>query len=53
VDILFIPASFGPYLALKGINKNAMLIAAAILGFMIILDLGITELNTLALVSLA
>jgi hypothetical protein len=52
-DILFIPATLGLYLALKGINKNAMLIAAGLLGFFIILDLGVTELNTLALVSLA
>jgi len=51
-DILFIPAILGLYLALKEINKNAMLIATGILGFMFVLDLGITELNTLTLVSL-
>lgn len=51
-DILFIPAILGLYLALKGINKNAMLVATGLLGFFIILDLGITELNSLALVSL-
>ena len=52
-DILFIPATLALYLALKEINKNAMLIAAGLLSFFIILDLGVTELNTLALVSIA
>jgi hypothetical protein len=51
-DILFIPAILGLYLALKGINKNAMLIASGLLGFFVIMDLGVTELNTLALVTL-
>jgi hypothetical protein len=51
-DIFFIPAILGLYLALKGINKNAMLIAAGFLGFFVILDLGVTESNTLALVAL-
>jgi hypothetical protein len=52
-DILFIPAILGLYLALKGINKNAMLIAAGLLAFFVTLDLGVTESNTLALVALA
>ena len=51
-DILLIPGTLGLYLALKRINKNAMLIAAALAGFFIVLDLGITELNSLALVAL-
>lgn len=51
-DIFFIPATLGLYLALKGINKNAMLIAAGLVSVFVILDLGITELNTLALVAL-
>jgi hypothetical protein len=51
-DVLLIPATLGLYLALKGINKSAMLIAAGLVGFFIVLDLGITESNTLALVSL-
>jgi hypothetical protein len=51
-DILFIPATLGLYLALKEINKNAMLIAAGLLGVFVVLDLGITESNTLALVTL-
>jgi hypothetical protein len=52
VDILLIPTMLGLYLALKGINKNAMLVAAGLVGFSIVLDLGITELNSLALVTL-
>jgi hypothetical protein len=51
-DILLIPAVLGLYLALKGINKNAMLVAAGLVGFFILLDLGITEMNTLTLVTL-
>ena len=35
-DIFFIPAILGLYLALKGINKNAMLIAAGFLGVRVI-----------------
>jgi hypothetical protein len=52
VDVLFIPAILGLYLALKGIDKNAMLIAAGLLAFFVTLDLGVTESNTLALVAL-
>ncbi len=52
-DVFFIPAILGLYLALKGINKNAMLIAAGLLGCFVVLDLGVTESNTLALVALA
>ena len=52
-DIFFIPATLALYLALKEINKNVMLIAAGFLGVFIILDLGITEPNSLALVALA
>ncbi len=51
-DVLFIPAVLGLYLALKGIDRNAMLVAAALLAFFILLDLGITETNTLALIAL-
>lgn len=51
-DIFLIPGTLGLYLALKGINKNAMLIAAGLVGFFIVLDLGITELNSLTLVAL-
>jgi len=51
--VLLIPAALGLYLALKGIDKNAMLVAAGLVCFFIVLDVGVTELNSLALVALA
>jgi hypothetical protein len=51
-DIAFIPGIIGLYFSLKGINKNAMLIATALLAFFYILDLVISELNTLVLITL-
>jgi hypothetical protein len=51
-DILLLFGTLGLYLALKEINKSAMLVAASLLSLFIILDLGITELNSLALVAL-
>lgn len=50
--IFLVPAVLGLYLSLKGINKNAMLVAAGLVSFFIVLDLGNTELNSLALVKL-
>jgi hypothetical protein len=50
--ILLLPGMLGLYHALKGINKSAMLIAAGLTITFIILDLGVTELTSLALVSL-
>ncbi len=52
-DVLFIPAVLALYLALKGISQSAMLLAAALLLFFFVLDLGVTESNTLALITLA
>ena len=51
-DVLLLIGTLGLYLALKEINPSAVLVATALLGFFIILDLGITELNSLALVAL-
>ena len=51
-DIAFIPGILGLYLALKEINKSAMLIATAWLAFFYVLDLVISELNTLVLITL-
>lgn len=51
-DVLFVPAVLGLYLALRGISKSAMLLAAGLLAFFFVLDLGITESNTLALIAL-
>jgi hypothetical protein len=50
--IAFIPGTLGLYLSLKSVNKNAMLIAASLLFFSIILDVVISELNALVLVAL-
>ncbi|MDG7002279.1 MAG: DUF4386 family protein, partial [Nitrososphaerota archaeon] len=52
-DFLLIAVTFALYLALKGINKNAMLLASAFMGLFVILDLGLTELNSLVAVSLS
>jgi hypothetical protein len=51
-DILFIPVALALYLSLKQENKNAMLIAAGLMVMYSIFDLAITELNSLAAVSL-
>ena len=51
-DVLLLIGTLGLYLALKEINPSAVLVATALLGFFIILDLGITEANSLALVAL-
>ena len=52
IDFLVIPALIALYLALKGISKNAMLIAMGLVGIWAILDVGVTEFNSLALISL-
>lgn len=51
-DFGFLPAALALSLALKHLAKNAMLIAVGALGLFIVLDLGITELNSLTLVTL-
>ena len=51
-DIFLLLGALGLYFALKEINPSAVLVATALLGFFIILDLGITEANSLALVAL-
>ncbi len=51
-DVCFIPAILGLYLSLKDLNRSAMLLAAALLGFFFLLDFGVTESNTLALIAL-
>ncbi len=52
IDVLLIIGTLGLYLALKGVNKNAMLVAAGLVGLFLILDLGITEFNSLTLITL-
>src|SRR6266536_3764754 len=51
-DFLFVPVALSLYLALKGINRNAMLLATVCVGLFIILDLGITWTNYASLMTL-
>ena len=41
-DFLFVPVALALYRALKGIDKNAMLLATAFVGLFVVLDLAIT-----------
>ena len=41
-DFLFLPVTLAVYLALKGVNRNAMLLATAFVGLFVVLDLAIT-----------
>jgi hypothetical protein len=41
-DFLFVPVVFALYLALKGVNRNAMLLATAFVGLFVVLDLAVT-----------
>ena len=52
-DLLYIPVALALYLALKGINRSAMLLAAAFLGLFAALELAITWPNYAALISLS
>jgi hypothetical protein len=52
-DVLFIPVALALYLALKGGNRNAMLIATAFVGLFVVLDLAVTWPNYAALISLS
>lgn len=51
-DVVLFPAILSLYLALKDVKKSAMLIGAALSFSFILLDLGITESNTLSILSL-
>jgi len=41
-DFLFVPVAFALYLELRGINRNAMLLATAFVGLFVVLDLAVT-----------
>jgi len=41
-DFLFVPVAFALYLALKELNRNAMLLGAAFVGLFVVLDLSVT-----------
>ena len=52
-DLLLFPAILALYFALKGVGRNLTLLAMALAGVWGIVDLGVTEFNSLVLVSLA
>jgi hypothetical protein len=52
-DFLLVPVAFSLYLTLKGINKNAMLLATAFTGLFVVLDLPLTWINISSLMSLS
>ena len=52
-DFLFVPVALSLYLALKGINRNAMLVATACVGLFIVLDLAVTWTNYASLITLS
>jgi len=51
-DLLFVPGVLALYLALKRIAKNPMLIATGLMAVFIVVDLAITEANSLTIVAL-
>jgi hypothetical protein len=52
-DFLFVPVGLSLYLALKGINRNAMLLATACVGLFIVLDVAVTWASYAALITLS
>lgn len=51
-DLLFVPVALALYLALKGVNRNAMLVATAFVGLFVVLDLAVTWPNYASLITL-
>jgi len=52
-DFLFVPVALALYRALKGVNRNAMLVATAFVGLFVALDLAVTWPNYAALIALS
>jgi hypothetical protein len=52
-DVLAVPVVLALYLALKGVNKNAMLAATGFGGLFLALDLGVTLITWIALITLS
>jgi hypothetical protein len=52
-DVLLVPAILALFVALKGLGKNPILIAVGLMGFCAAFDLAVTEVNSLALVSVS
>jgi Domain of unknown function (DUF4386) len=52
-DILLVPAAFGLYRMFKPSNRWLMLTAGAVVAMFVVIDVGVTEYNSLALVQMA
>jgi hypothetical protein len=52
-DFLFVPVALALYLALKGLSRDAMLLATALVGLFVVLDLAVTWPNYASLISLS
>lgn len=52
-DLLLVPVALSLYLALKGINRDAMLAATAFVGLFVVLDLALTWTNYASLIALS
>jgi hypothetical protein len=52
-DFLFVPVASSLYLALKRVNRNAMLLATAFVGLFVVLDLAVTWTNYASLLTLS
>lgn len=52
-DLLYVPVAFSLYLALKAVNRNAMLVATAFVGLFVALDLAVTWPNYASLIALS
>ena len=53
VDLLLVPATLALYLALRHLARSAMLVGTGLIVFWLIVDLAVTEFNSLALVMLS
>jgi Domain of unknown function (DUF4386) len=52
-DVLFVPVALALYLALRGVNRDAALLATAFMGLFVVLDLAVTWPNHAALIALS
>src|SRR5215469_12861511 len=51
-DLFFVPVAVTLYLALKGVNRNAMLVGTAFMELFVVLDLAVTWPNIASLITL-
>jgi hypothetical protein len=51
-DLLLVPVALALYLALKGVDRDAMLVATAFIGLFVVLDLAVTWPNYASLIAL-